>query len=132
MEVLASVVIIFDNVSEGRSERNDGNPARIIPTISSFFPGIEESRVLAQRIAGLVLRTEDTTERAKKGTHNRRSHPLVSDHSTSGFYKWSRPLLTGSAPQTEFDITPRKQTPEKILTGAGTHISDLAIWRELR
>ena len=35
---------------------------------------------------------------------------------------WSRPLLTGTAPQTEFDLTYRKQTTEKFLTGARTHI----------
>jgi hypothetical protein len=39
-------------------------------------------------------------------------------------YKWSRPLLTGSAPQTEFGLTYRKQTTEKFLTGARTHISE--------
>jgi hypothetical protein len=65
IEVLASIVIIFDKVSEGRSERNDGNPARIIPAISSFIPGIEESRVLVQMIGELALRTEATTERTK-------------------------------------------------------------------
>jgi hypothetical protein len=35
--------------------------------------------------------------------------------------KWSRPLLTGSALQTEFGLTYRKQTTEKFLTGARTH-----------
>ena len=40
--------------------------------------------------------------------------------------KWSRPLLIGTAPQTEFDATPRKQTTEKILTGARTHIRNSA------
>ena len=39
-------------------------------------------------------------------------------------HKWSRPLLTGSAPQTEFDVTYRKQTTEKFLTGARTHIRE--------
>src|SRR5580704_10738542 len=39
-------------------------------------------------------------------------------------YKWSRPLLIDSALQTEFDVTYRKQTTEKFLTGARTHISD--------
>jgi|ERR1700693_615006 len=39
-------------------------------------------------------------------------------------YKWSRPLLTGTTPQTEFDVTCRKQTTEKFLTGARTHISE--------
>ena len=33
-----------------------------------------------------------------------------------------RPFLTGSAPQTEFDVTRSKQTTEKFLTGARTHI----------
>jgi len=36
--------------------------------------------------------------------------------------KWSRPLLTGTAPQTEFSATYSKQTMEKFLTGARTHI----------
>jgi hypothetical protein len=39
-------------------------------------------------------------------------------------YKWSRPLLIDSALQTEFDVTYSKQTTEKFLTGARTHISD--------
>jgi glucoamylase len=33
-----------------------------------------------------------------------------------------RPFLTGSAPQTEFDVTHSKQTPEKFLTGSRTAI----------
>jgi hypothetical protein len=56
IEVLASIVIIFDKVSEGRSERNDGNPARIIPTISSFIPGVEESLGLSDLAIGRILR----------------------------------------------------------------------------
>src|SRR3984885_9640197 len=43
--------------------------------------------------------------------------PVVTSKCTSG-----RPLLTDSAPQTEFHATPSKQTTEKILTGARTHI----------
>lgn len=35
------------------------------------------------------------------------------------------PFLTGSGPQTEFDVTRRKQTTEKFLTGARTAIKDL-------
>ena len=35
-------------------------------------------------------------------------------------HKWSRPLLTGTAPQREIDVTYRKQTTEKFLTGAPT------------
>ena len=44
----------------------------------------------------------------------------------ANIYKWSRPLLTGSGSQTEFDVTPRKQTPEEFLTGARTHIRNSA------
>ena len=36
--------------------------------------------------------------------------------------KWSIPLLTESAPQTEFNVNYRKQTTEKFLTEARTHI----------
>ena len=44
--------------------------------------------------------------------------PVVTSKCTSG-----RPLLTGTAPQTEFRATHSKQTTEKFLTGARTHIS---------
>jgi len=37
---------------------------------------------------------------------------------------WSRPLLTESAPQTEIGLTYRKQTTEKFLTEARTHIRE--------
>jgi hypothetical protein len=40
---------------------------------------------------------------------------------------WSRPLLTESDPQTEFDLTCRKQTTEKFLTEARTHIRETRI-----
>ncbi len=42
----------------------------------------------------------------------------------SGFYKWSRPLLIDSDTPTEFVATRRKQTTEKFLTEARTHISN--------
>ena len=45
------------------------------------------------------------------------NEPVVTSKCTSG-----RPLLTGTAPQTEFDLTRRKQTTEKFLTGTRTHI----------
>jgi hypothetical protein len=37
-------------------------------------------------------------------------------------------FLTGSAPQTEFDVTHSKQTLEKILTGARMHIKVFKFW----
>jgi hypothetical protein len=57
-----------------------------------------------------------------------RSRPAISDTNSRPL----RPFLTGSASQTEFDVTRRKQTTEKFLTGARMHIKDLAIWRTLR
>ena len=39
-------------------------------------------------------------------------------------HKWSRPLLTESDPQTEMGLTYRKQTTEKFLTEARTHIRE--------
>src|SRR5580704_10141027 len=51
----------------------------------------------------------------------------VSPSNLSQICKWSRPLLTGSAPQTEFGLTYRKQTAEKFLTGARTHIREMRI-----
>jgi seryl-tRNA synthetase len=42
----------------------------------------------------------------------------------SHFCKWSRPLLIDSDTPTEFTATRRKQTTEKFLTGARTHIRD--------
>jgi hypothetical protein len=39
-----------------------------------------------------------------------------------------RPFLTGSVPQTEFDVTHSKQTSEKFLTGARMHIRIFQSW----
>jgi hypothetical protein len=39
---------------------------------------------------------------------------------------WLRPFLTGTAPQTEFVLTHSKQTTDKFLTGARTHLSFLS------
>jgi len=46
-----------------------------------------------------------------------KNEPVVTSKCTSG-----RPLLIDSAPQTEFVLTHSKQTTEKFLTGARTHI----------
>jgi hypothetical protein len=50
--------------------------------------------------------------------NNSRTPPLLQRQ----IYNWSRPLLTGSASQTECDVTHSKQTTGKFLTGARTHI----------
>jgi hypothetical protein len=51
-------------------------------------------------------------------------HPSISQNPAPdpSFSEAIRPFLTGSAPQTEFDVTHSKQTTEIILTGARTHI----------
>ena len=49
--------------------------------------------------------------------------PVVTSKCTSG-----RPLLTESAPQTEFRATHSKQTTHKFLTGARTHIRIFEFW----
>jgi len=46
-----------------------------------------------------------------------KTEPVVTSKCTSG-----RPLLTDSAPQTEFNASHSKQTTKKFLTGARTHI----------
>jgi len=38
-----------------------------------------------------------------------------------------RPFLTGSAPQTEFDVSHSKQTSGKFLTGARMHVKDFEV-----
>jgi hypothetical protein len=110
----------------------DGNPAMIIRPISSFVPRIEASPVCTQRTDALADRTEATPEPTKKRTQDWPCYPSISDQPTTGFYKWSRPLLPGSDQNIESDVTSRKQSAEKFLPGATTHISDFAIWRILR
>jgi hypothetical protein len=46
----------------------------------------------------------------------------ISSFNRSSFHPAFRPFLTGSAPRTEFDVTHSKQTIQKFLTGARTHI----------
>jgi len=52
-----------------------------------------------------------------RGSDRAGIEPVVTSKCTSG-----RPLLTGTAPQTEFPATLSKQTTKEILTGARTHI----------
>src|ERR1700685_1375729 len=54
-------------------------------------------------------------------------HSEFSSHfvpQSRGFNAASAPFLTGSGSQTEIDVTHSKQTTEKFLTGARTHIKD--------
>ena len=52
-----------------------------------------------------------------------KNEPVVTSNCASG-----RPLLIDSAPQTEFVLTHLKQTTEKFLTGARTHIRIFSFW----
>src|SRR5580704_4535031 len=49
--------------------------------------------------------------------------PSSLDQDSVKINQGSRPLLTGSGSQSEFDVTYSKQTTDKFLTGATTHIS---------
>jgi hypothetical protein len=64
----------------------------------------------------------DSDLRPPTGTHLKRSELRTKSFVFPAF-------LTGSASQTEFDVTPTKQTTEKFLTGARTHIKDFKIRR---
>jgi len=60
--------------------------------------------------------------RGRRVTMARRPKPAKIDPVVTSKCASGRPLLTGSAPQTEFNPTHSKQTTEKFLTGARTHI----------
>jgi hypothetical protein len=74
----------------------------------------------------------------RKQTVAPRSNRELSTNQCSCNFHWSGALLsnglprqmqflTGSAPQTEIDVTCSKQTTEKFLTGARTHIKEIRI-----
>src|SRR3984893_16906203 len=60
---------------------------------------------------------------SRRAAQNAKSSPI-----SSIFCKWSRPLLSGSAPQREFDETHAKQRTGKILAGARMPIRIFEIW----
>jgi len=100
-------VIISDKFGDDPSVPNR-RPNGINFPFPSSTPLLEESPVL-------------TTPRNEKSA--------VRDEESEISYNGSRPLLTGTGSQTEFDVTRRKQTTG--LTRARTAIIDLAIWRNL-
>jgi hypothetical protein len=71
---------------------------------------------------------------SSEGLRGRRtSHlGLIGGLFLSGFCEEFRPFLTGSAPQTEIDVTLSKQTTEKFLTGARTAFSRHQLCRDSR
>jgi hypothetical protein len=54
-----------------------------------------------------------------------KERPLATRHSLA--LTGEGPVLTGTASQTEIDVTCSKQTTEKFLTGARTHIKETRI-----
>jgi len=89
----------------------------------------------AQNIENDVTYSKQTIGKFLPGATTRIGHfeffayPLAQ---RTGFYKWSRPLLTESDTQTEFIATHRKQKTEKFLTEARTHISDFCSFAKFR
>jgi hypothetical protein len=79
-----------------------------------------------RRMVGAVLRGPH----GSCGYFAEGSSPVAraSGESSLIFSKWSRPLLTESAPKVEFVLTYRKRRTEKFLTEARTHISDFSIF----
>jgi hypothetical protein len=82
------------------------------------FPPSSENDPDAGRASRIKNVTPNVTLDVKKISDCPREERVeVSIESPSG-----RPLLTGSAPQTESRATPTKQRKRKFLTGARTHI----------
>ena len=81
---------------------------------------------LACRQAGICSLLPRRTLRSRYNSLIPNLKPSENSEISAQICKWSRPLLTESAPQTEFPLTPRKQSPKKILTGARTHIRNFA------
>jgi hypothetical protein len=117
-------VIIFGKFGEGRAERNrtvaiiPNNAMRIVTPVSPL-PRLP----LSKKETG-----EGTKESSPLQMGNGPSRPVISDTNLQPLAAF----LTGSASQTEIDVTRRKQTTKKFLTGARMHIKDLAIRRILR
>jgi hypothetical protein len=105
-------VIIFDKIDEGWPARSDQNPTGFAALPPAVTAGLEDFPLFPLKPERLHFRTESFEISAQ-------------------IYDGFSPFLTESALQLEFDLTHRKQTTEKFLTGARTHISDLAIWRIL-
>ena len=103
------------NASRRASEIRSASPLR--PTASSLGGRSLSSDIREPLIAGA------SAPEAALATNR----PLLaSSHSFAlaqdDFPSIKRPFLTGSAPQTEFDVTHSKQTPKKFLTGSRTAI----------
>jgi hypothetical protein len=111
---------------------------------SPFFPAATSNRDSSHKTASPPSNREcellESSLTRRKQTIGSRSNRELSTNSRfcdsrlSGICTRHSPLatrhcytfLTGSGSQTEFVLTPRKQSPKKILTGARTHIKNSA------
>ena len=115
-------------VSEPNSVRLQPLRSRICShhTDSNGRSGFNVAQVY--RDGGMVFRPEasDSSDRAAAPPLPTPITPRVRKFADPSLTKckWSRPLLIDSDPPTEFDATYSKQTTEKFLTEARTHISD--------
>ena len=100
-------------------------------TLGEFLPGATtrqcRARIsLAKPLSNRELRLLECSLTHRKQTVASRSNRELSTNPCCGnphIPIRNAPFLTGSASQTEFDVTRSKQTTEKILTGARTHIN---------
>ncbi len=95
---------ITENVGDRQTERKGAAPAP--PATGREMNGLYLADSHRSILAGFSYR------RSEKASPNSQNPVSISN--------WSRPLPTGSDLQTEFAVTPRKQSPEKFLTGART------------
>ena len=117
--LVAATVVAHSAASERKRMTRDA-----IVTV----PKTENSRSLADRYLA-------APSAASTGASQKKFHAMIPQietdayvrtfaaHPTTRQLKWSRPLLTGTDQQTEIDLTRSKQTTNKFLTGARTHIS---------
>jgi hypothetical protein len=128
-------MIIFDKFGDGQSERNRSGmneqlsrPALVSPSAMSTHGWIADS-LRGIRVAGhgprwpLSNRELSTIRNFAATSALARDRVAVLPRGPRIAGRGSRPLapfLTGSASQTEFDVTPTKQKVEKFLTGART------------
>ena len=97
-------------------------PRRTTRGICSAFSN-REPELLEPSLTYRKQKTAPSSNRELLTKRNSQSSQVLSPIPPQ-IYKWSRPLLTGTAPPTEFDVTYRKQTTGKFLTGARTHIRE--------
>jgi hypothetical protein len=87
-----------------------------LPTVCGREVAMARRSNLARPSRSFTLITEGTLA-PRHCSRPAKIMPVVASKCASG-----RPLLTGTASQTEFALTHSKQTTEKFLTGARTHI----------